>query len=130
MRNHATLLLPLLFCAPLLHGQAKESTRQRPKLIVLLVIDQFRGDIVRRLEPQMESGGFRLLTGHGAFFTDCHYNYANLRTAPGHASLGAGAYSDAHGIPANDWWNPVSNKIVSSVEDDTTRLVGGLPGTG
>src|SRR5262245_25402184 len=130
MRNPATLFISLFFCTALLHGQMQESPRPRPKLIVLLVIDQFRGDIVQRLQPQMESGGFRLLTEHGAFFTDCHYNYANLRTAPGHASLGAGAYSDAHGIPANDWWNPVSNKVVSSVEDDATRLVGGLPGTG
>jgi arylsulfatase A-like enzyme len=107
-----------------------ESPRHRPKLIVLLVIDQFRGEILPRLEPQMAPGGFRMLTEHGAFYTDCYYNYANLRTAPGHASLGAGAYSDAHGIPANEWWNPANNKVVSSVEDDTTRLVGGLPGIG
>jgi hypothetical protein len=102
----------------------------RPKLIVLLVIDQFRGDVLQRLAPQLEPGGFRLLTEHGAFYSDCYYNYANLRTAPGHASLGAGAYSDAHGIPANEWWNPDKNKVVSSVEDDTTRLVGGMPGIG
>jgi hypothetical protein len=130
MRKIATLLVPLFVSAALVHGQMAEVSRQRPKLIVLLVIDQFRGDILHRLQPQMEPGGFRLLTEHGAFYTDCYYNYANLRTAPGHASLGAGAYSDAHGIPGNDWWNPASKRIVSSVEDDTTRLVGGLPGIG
>jgi hypothetical protein len=130
MRKAAILFVLLLICATLLSGQKAEVPRPHPKLIVLLVIDQFRGDIIQRLAPQMEPGGFRLLTEHGAFYTDCYYNYANLRTAPGHASLGAGAYSDAHGIPANEWWNPVSNRIVSSVEDETTRLVGGLPGIG
>lgn len=122
-------MLLLVFPA-LIHSQITEASRQRPRLIVLLVIDQFRGEILQRLEPQMEPGGFRLLTEHGAFYTDCYYNYANLRTAPGHASLGAGGYSDAHGIPANEWWNPALNRIVSSVDDDSTRLVGGLPGPG
>jgi hypothetical protein len=130
MRKTTILLLLLLVSAATVHGQMTEGARQRPRLIILLVIDQFRGEILQRLEPHMEPGGFRLLMEHGAFYTDCYYNYANLRTAPGHASLGAGAYSDAHGIPGNDWWNPASNKIVSSVEDDTTRLVGGLPGIG
>lgn len=130
MRKIALLFVCLLLFEAVLHGQLAEGSRQRPRLIVLLVIDQFRGDILPRLAPLMEEGGFRLLTEHGAFYTDCYYDYANLRTAPGHASLATGGYSDAHGIPANDWWNPATQKVVSSVEDDTTRLVGGLPGIG
>lgn len=127
MRKLAVLAIVLqLVCL----GAAQPGPVTPPKLVLLLVVDQFRGDILPRLSPQMESGGFRLLTEHGADYLDCAYDYANLRTAPGHASLGAGAYTDAHGIPANDWWNPAKKKIVSSVEDDSTALVGGLAGIG
>src|SRR6266480_720095 len=64
----------------------------RPKLIVIIVIDQFRGDYLERYRDQFGEGGFRLFLDHGANFTDCNYNYANTRTAPGHATLLSGAY--------------------------------------
>ena len=78
----------------------------RPKLVVIVVIDQFRGDYLERYRDQWGEGGFRLLLDHGANFTDCNYNYANTRTAPGHATLLTGAYSNGHGIMANEWWDP------------------------
>ncbi len=96
----------------------------RPKLIVIIVIDQFRGDYLERYRDQFGEGGFRLFLDHGANFTDCNYNYANTRTAPGHATLLSGAYSDGHGIMANEWWDPRKKRAVTSVQDDGTKLVG------
>ncbi len=95
-----------------------------PKLVVVIVIDQFRGDYLERYRDQFGEGGFRLLLDHGANFTDCNYDYANTRTAPGHATLFTGAYSNGHGIAANEWWDPQKKRMVTSVEDDTTKLVG------
>ena len=60
----------------------------------------------------------------GAYFTDCNYDYANTRTAPGHSTLFTGSYTSGHGIVANEWWDPQKKKRVTSVEDDTTKLVG------
>src|SRR5256714_2634397 len=96
----------------------------RPKLIVIIVIDQFRGDYLERYRDQFGEGGFRLFLDHGANFTDCNYNYANTRTAPGHATLLSGAYSNGHGIMANEWWDPRGKRVVTSVQDDGTKLVG------
>src|SRR5438874_10898078 len=96
----------------------------RPKLIVIIVIDQFRGDYLERYRDQFGEGGFRLLLDHGANFTDCNYDYANTRTAPGHATLFTGAYSNDHGIAANEWWDQKKKKMVTSVEDDAVQLVG------
>jgi len=95
-----------------------------PKLVVVIVIDQFRGDYLERYHDQFGEGGFRLLLDHGANFTDCNYDYANTRTAPGHATLFTGAYSNGHGIAANEWWDPRKKKMVTSVVDDDTKLVG------
>jgi len=98
-----------------------------PKLIVIIIIDQFRGDYLERYRERFGDGGFRLLLDHGANFTDCNYDYANTRTAPGHATLFTGAYSNGHGIVANEWWEPKKKKVVTSVEDDDTKLVGIAP---
>jgi len=58
-----------------------------PKLVVIIVIDQFRGDYLERYREQFGDGGFRLFLDHGAYFSDCNYNYANTHTAPGHPTL-------------------------------------------
>jgi hypothetical protein len=95
-----------------------------PKLVVVIVIDQFRGDYLERYREQFGDAGFRFLLDHGAYFLNCNYNYANTRTAPGHSTLFTGAYSNGHGIVANEWWDQKKKKMVTSVEDDTTKLVG------
>jgi predicted AlkP superfamily pyrophosphatase or phosphodiesterase len=105
-------------------SSAASAYNGHPKLVVVIVIDQFRGDYLERYRDQFQDGGFRLLLDHGAYFSDCNYNYANTRTAPGHATLFTGAYSNGHGIVANEWWDQKKKRIVTSVEDDATKLVG------
>jgi predicted AlkP superfamily pyrophosphatase or phosphodiesterase len=96
----------------------------RPKLVVVIVIDQFRGDYLERYRDQFGDGGFRLLLDHGANFTDCNYNYANTRTAPGHSTLFTGAYTDGHGFFANEFWDFKNKRDVPFVQDDKTNLLG------
>ena len=115
------LALVLLACIPAAFASAYNA---RPKLVVVIVIDQFRGDYLERYRDQFGEGGFRIFLDRGAYFTDCNYDYANTRTGPGHATLFAGSYSSGHGILANEWWDPQKKKMVTSVEDEKTRLVG------
>jgi predicted AlkP superfamily pyrophosphatase or phosphodiesterase len=103
---------------------AASAYNAHPKLIVVIIIDQFRGDYLERYRDQFGDAGFRLLLDHGAYFSNCYYNYANTRTAPGHSTLFTGAYSNGHGIAANEWWDPRKKHMVTSVEDDDTKLIG------
>ena len=96
----------------------------RPKLVVVIIIDQFRGDSPQRYYDDFGPSGLRLLMDHGAYFTNCNYDYANTRTAPGHATLLTGAYSNGHGILSNEWWDEQKKREVTSVEDDSTHLLG------
>ncbi len=99
----------------------------KPKLVVILVIDQFRGDYLERYRDQFTAEeGFNLFLKRGAYFGSCYYGYANTKTAPGHSTIGTGAYTDGHGIGANEWWDLARNtkREVSSVEDERYRLVG------
>jgi arylsulfatase A-like enzyme len=107
---------------PVAHGQAYQA---KPKLVLILVIDQFRGDYLERYRSELKGRGFRLLLDEGAWFPDCYYNYANTKTAPGHATIGTGAYTDGHGIESNDWWDAERTYThrVSSVEDERYKLV-------
>ena len=98
----------------------------KPKLVVILVIDQFREDYLERYRDDLKGRGFKLFLDHGAYFPDCYYNYANTKTAPGHSTIGTGAYTDGHGINSNEWWDLARNKdhAVTSVEDERYHLVG------
>ena len=97
----------------------------KPKLIVVIVIDQFRGDYLNRDRAEFKGRGFNLFMNEGAWFTDCYYDYANTKTAPGHATIGTGAYSDGHGIETNEWWDASRSDTVkvSSVQDERYQLV-------
>ena len=74
-----------------------------PRLAVVIVIDQFRGDYLARFGPHFGEGGFRRLLANGVNFTNCHYRHAITLTAPGHATVLTGTTPDAHGVTANDW---------------------------
>src|SRR5271154_2329265 len=94
-------LLTASTVAPIAQAQAYNA---QPKLVVIVVIDQFRGDFLQRYRSELKGRGFNLFLNEGAWFPDCYYNYANTKTAPGHATIGTGAYTDGHGIESNERW--------------------------
>ena len=95
----------------------------RPKLVLVLVVDQFRFDYLMRFRPYFVKGGFNRLLEGGAVFTDCRYDYATTMTGPGHATLLTGAYPDGHGIIENNWYDRDRQREVYCVEDLSTRMV-------
>jgi hypothetical protein len=105
----------------------------KPKLIIVLVFDQFRGDYLDRYRVQFKAkNGWNLFLKQAAHFTDCYYDYANLVTAAGHATIGTGAYTNGHQIPLNEWYERTASdelRQLSSVADDRYSLVGALKGT-
>ena len=99
----------------------------KPKLVVILVIDQFRGDYLDRFRADFKTeDGFNLFLKKGAYFPECYYGYANTETAPGHSTIATGAYSNGHNIANNQWWDltRTTTHPVSSVEDQDFPLVG------
>jgi hypothetical protein len=90
----------------------------RPKLAVIVVFDQMRGDYPIKWQQLFGKGGFRRLLQEGACFPNCHYPYAYTWTAAGHASLATGCSPDRHGIIGNDWYDRGRGEVVSAVRDD------------
>ena len=120
------LLLSLSTCIPC----SASAYDAHPKLVVILVIDQFREDYLERYRADFKGNGFDLFLDHGAYFPDCYYDYANLVTAAGHSVISTGAYTDGNGIASNEWWDLTRNteRPISSVEDPRYSIVG-LPST-
>jgi predicted AlkP superfamily pyrophosphatase or phosphodiesterase len=115
----------LLFGVGLVSARAS-AYNAKPKLVVILVIDQFRGDYLDRYRADFKTeDGFNLFLKKGAYFPECYYGYANTMTAPGHSTIGTGAYTNGHNIGVNDWWDlSRSKKMVSSVQDADYPLLG------
>jgi predicted AlkP superfamily pyrophosphatase or phosphodiesterase len=126
MRKFVSAALFVLLCLPAAPSRA-QAYSAHPKIAIILVIDQFRGDYLDRFRDSFTTpNGFNLFLKQGAYFNGCYYDYANTKTAPGHATIGTGAYTDGHGIGSNEWWDLSRNtdRVVSSVEDPRYRLVG------
>ncbi|MBI3928714.1 MAG: alkaline phosphatase family protein [Armatimonadetes bacterium] len=115
----------------LLTGLCAGAEAPRPRLVVLVVIDQMRQDYLTRfgdllLPPETEGrpGGFRYLRERGAEHAQCYYEHHPTHTAVGHATLVTGAWPGAHGIVANNWYETAAGKKVYAAEDPQARMVG------
>jgi hypothetical protein len=99
----------------------------KPKLVLMIVIDQFRYDYLTRFRSEYNAGFTRLLT-HGAVFTNAHYEHFPTVTAIGHSTVLSGATPALSGIIGNDWYDREEKSTVTSVGDSSTKLLGGTPG--
>jgi predicted AlkP superfamily pyrophosphatase or phosphodiesterase len=127
MQQRALSLLSLLLVIVAAAPARADAYHAKPRLVVVLVLDQFRGDYLERYRDDFKTAdGFNLFLKHGANFTDCYYDYANTMTAPGHSTIGTGAYTDGHGISLNEWWDLKRSTThpVTSVEDERYAIVG------
>ena len=95
----------------------------KPRLAVLVVFDQMRGDYLTKWRHLYDPEGFGRLQTQGAWFQNCHYPYANTLTGAGHASIVTGCSPATHGIIANSWYDREEGKSISSVQSKKHRLV-------
>jgi hypothetical protein len=101
----------------------------QPKLVLVIVIDQFRYDYLTRFRAEY-TGGFKTLFDRAALFTNAHYEHFPTVTAIGHSTILTGAPPSLSGIIGNDWYDRVTGKQVASVSDPSVRLLGGAGESG
>src|SRR5678815_4081925 len=102
--------------------------QKRPKLVLLIVVDQFRYDYLERFGDLFGPDGFRRLMRDGASWTQSNYDHMPTYTAPGHGTMMTGAYPAESGIIGNEWLDRATGKRITSVSDETVKLLGGGPG--
>src|SRR5712691_10293818 len=94
----------------------------RPKLVLAIAVDQFRYDYLTRFRSEYTGGFDRLLTT-GAVFANARYEHFPTVTAIGHSTFMSGATPSISGIVGNDWYERESGRNVTSVSDDTVKLL-------
>jgi predicted AlkP superfamily pyrophosphatase or phosphodiesterase len=133
LRRHTAFVSFILVFALLINAVAQRrvtpSTNQRakrPKLVLLIAVDQFRYDYLERFGDLFVENGLKRLLRDGASWTQSNYDHMPTYTAPGHATMLTGAYPAESGIVGNEWPDRATGKRVSSVSDTTVTLLGGI----
>ena len=131
--QRATLLAAILgFAATANFGQtqpeansaaASASSPARPKLVVMIVVDQMRGDYVDKFRTQW-TGGLKRLVDEGAWFHEAAYPYAATETCVGHSTISTGSFPATHGMIANAWWDREAQKMVTCTADPQAKNLG------
>lgn len=124
MRFAVCLFALLFLIAP---ARIRAAEPEKPKLLVLLVFDQLRGDYLDKWKDLFGNDGFRRVQKDGTWFTNCHYPYATTTTGPGHASMLTGTTPDRHGIAQNEWYDRKTAKIINCSESSRYQRVPPLP---
>jgi len=101
------------------------STTVRPRLVLLIVVDQFREDYFNRFGDLFGQNGLRRLLNEGAWWVNTNFDHMPTETAPGHATLLTGAWPAETGIVGNTWYERESGKRVDNSEDTSVKILGG-----
>ncbi|MBI3466460.1 MAG: alkaline phosphatase family protein [Planctomycetes bacterium] len=106
-------------------GDGEAKPRTPPRLVVVVAIDQFPEEYLKRHDAGFSpTGVFRRLLAHGAHFTNCRHQQALTFTGPGHSVLLTGAYPNTTGVIDNSWFDRTAGRMVNCVEDTEAPLVG------
>lgn len=99
-----------------------DTTYERPRLVVMIVVDQMRADYIELYGHQW-SKGLRRLVDTGASFPLARYPYSLTLTCAGHATISTGTVPSTHGMIANGWYSRELRKNVTCTEDASLTSV-------
>lgn len=120
--THKLLISALIAPTILISGQAMAA--EKPKLVLMLTIDQLRGDQPAAYYDRFTEGGFKYLMDKGVHYTNAHFKHSTTFTAVGHATLATGGNALQHGLAGNDWENSKTGEQIYCVEDPKHALIG------
>jgi hypothetical protein len=100
-------------------------SEKKPKLIIGIIIDQMRYDMIQKYWGKYENNGFKRLVGEGTVCRNVYYNSLVSRSCVSYTTIATGANPSVHGIISDDWYLRVSDKIIHCTRDTSVRSLGG-----
>jgi predicted AlkP superfamily pyrophosphatase or phosphodiesterase len=101
---------------------APAAQQQPPRLVVIVVADQFRADYLTTFASRWRAG-LRTLVNEGAVFRRAEYPYRHTDTCAGHFTIGTGTMPRTHGMIADGWWDPESRRAIECTDDDKAQPI-------
>ncbi|MHC5309751.1 alkaline phosphatase PafA [Myroides sp. LJL116] len=117
-------------CLFSLGGLANSSTKDKPKLVVGVVVDQMRWDYLYRYYDRYQDNGFKRLLNEGFTSENTNIDYVPTFTAIGHSTLYTGSVPAIHGIAGNDFIIQATGESMYCTQDDSVQGVGGQGSVG
>ena len=121
------VIVSILVSVTVAQRRTQPAPPKRPRLVLLIVVDQFRYDYLERFDDLFAPNGMKRLVRDGASWAQSNYDHMPTYTAPGHGTMMTGAYPAESGIIGNEWLDRASGKRVTSVSDESVKLLGGNP---
>lgn len=115
------IVIPLLLIYLALSAQ---STLDRPKLVVGLVVDQMRWDYLYRYYDRYSEAGFKRLLNEGFSCQNTMLNHIPSFTAVGHTTIYTGTVPSIHGITGNDFIIQKTGETMYCTRDNSVDAVG------
>jgi predicted AlkP superfamily pyrophosphatase or phosphodiesterase len=113
-------LLAALLAVLLLTATA--GAQQSPRLVVIVVLDQFRAEYLTTFASHWRDG-FKTLLSEGAIFTRAAYPYLHTDTCAGHFTIGTGTMPRTHGMVSDLWWVRETRRNIECTDDDQSQPV-------
>ncbi|MCF6240228.1 MAG: alkaline phosphatase family protein [Bacteroidales bacterium] len=123
--NRFFLVLFLLLVLGVHLFSQTESVPKKPKLIVNVVVEQMRYELLQRYMNKFTEEGFKKLINGGTVCENAMYDYLITESAPGYATIATGTTPSNHGIVSNIWYNRLKERKIYCVEDNS--LANSLP---
>jgi len=116
-------LAPFLFSALLLAPLGVQSAPPaRPRLVVVISVDQLSAELMQTYGPEL-TGGLARLRREGASFTEAYHDHGFTETGPGHSVLLSGRFPANTGIVENRWFDRATDRLVYCVEDEGAKAL-------
>ncbi len=119
-RKFSLLSLVIVFLLPKTSFSYQKT--DKPKLIIIITLDQVRSDYIVRYDDAF-TGGLKRLKDEGFYYEKGIVDHAPTLSWPGHTTIGTGAYPKTHGINSNDF---ILNKTIreATLQDRENQILG------
>lgn len=97
----------------------------KPRLVIGIVIEQFRYDYIDKYWDNFSEGGLKRLINEGTFCKNASYDFFFTQSAPAHATIVTGTDPRVHGIVADNWYHPLRDEIIYCTANSDVDPVGG-----
>ena len=97
-------------------AQAQYGTRQVPKLVVNITIDQLRSDYLETFAPQYGETGFKRLFANGLVYENASYPFVNPDKASAISTILTGTTPFYHSIIGEQWLDRSSLRPIACTE--------------
>lgn len=101
-----------------------QNTDKHPRLVVGIVVNQMRYDQINKYWSKFSDSGFKYLIENGTTCKNTHYDYLNINSPAGYATISCGSYPSQHGIINFSWFDRLTLKEKYCIDDQNYKPIG------